>query len=58
MKLNALTVDCTLKKSPEQSSTEGQNMQDPLPPEGNTVPGWQPQACSGHDDRMPGGNAC
>jgi multimeric flavodoxin WrbA len=28
----------------------------PIPPEGNTVPGWQPEDCSGHDDRMPGGH--
>ena len=27
----------------------------PIPAEGNTVPGWQPDACSGHDDRMPAG---
>ena len=30
--------------------------QHPIPPEGNTVPGWQPEDCSGHDDRMPGGH--
>jgi len=28
----------------------------PIPPEGNTVPGWQPQECAGREDRMPGGH--
>ena len=28
----------------------------PIPPEGNTVPGWQPDECRGHDDRMPAGH--
>lgn len=28
----------------------------PIPPEGNTVPGWQPPDCRGHDDRMPAGH--
>ena len=28
----------------------------PIPPEGNTVPGWQPDECGGHDDRMPAGH--
>jgi multimeric flavodoxin WrbA len=28
----------------------------PIPPEGNTVPGWQPDDCRGHDDRMPAGH--
>jgi multimeric flavodoxin WrbA len=28
----------------------------PIPPEGNTVPGWQPPECRGHDDRMPAGH--
>lgn len=28
----------------------------PIPPEGNTVPGSQPDDCSGHDDRMPAGH--
>jgi multimeric flavodoxin WrbA len=28
----------------------------PIPPEGNTVPGWQPKECEGHHDRMPGGH--
>jgi multimeric flavodoxin WrbA len=28
----------------------------PIPPQGNTVPGWQPDDCEGHDDRMPGGH--
>ncbi len=27
----------------------------PIPLQGNTVRGWQPEDCSGHDDRMPGG---
>jgi multimeric flavodoxin WrbA len=30
--------------------------QNPIPPEGNTVPGWQPDECRGHDDRMPAGH--
>ena len=30
--------------------------QNPIPPEGNTVPGWQPDECRGHHDRMPGGH--
>lgn len=30
--------------------------ENPIPPEGNTVPGWQPDECSGHDDRMPAGH--
>jgi multimeric flavodoxin WrbA len=28
----------------------------PIPPAGNTVPGWQPDDWHGHDDRMPGGH--
>jgi len=28
----------------------------PIPPEGNTVPGWQPADCQGHHDRMPAGH--
>jgi hypothetical protein len=28
----------------------------PIPPEGNTVPGWQPDECRGHEDRMPAGH--
>ena len=28
----------------------------PIPPEGNTVPGGQPEDCAGHHDRMPGGH--
>jgi multimeric flavodoxin WrbA len=28
----------------------------PIPPEGNTVPGWQPPDCAGPGDRMPGGH--
>ena len=28
----------------------------PIPPEGNTVPGWQPDECRGHDDRLPAGH--
>jgi multimeric flavodoxin WrbA len=27
----------------------------PIPPEGNTVPGWQPESCD-HDTRMPAGH--
>jgi multimeric flavodoxin WrbA len=30
--------------------------QHPIPPEGNTVPGWQPDECRGHEDRMPAGH--
>ena len=30
--------------------------QHPIPPEGNTAPGWQPDECRGHDDRMPAGH--
>ena len=100
--LNALVLNCTLKKSPEPSNTQGlieiitghfdelgvkhetlrpvdfkipfgvvSDMgegdewlqilarilkQHPIPPEGNTVPGWQPDDCGGHDDRMPAGH--
>jgi multimeric flavodoxin WrbA len=28
----------------------------PIPPEGNTVPGWQPPECEGHEDRGPAGH--
>lgn len=28
----------------------------PIPPEGNTVPGWQPDDCQGHEDRSPAGH--
>lgn len=28
----------------------------PIPAEGNTVPGWQPPECRGHDDRGPAGH--
>ena len=28
----------------------------PIPPEGNTVPGWQPPQCEGPEDRMPAGH--
>jgi hypothetical protein len=27
----------------------------PIPPEGNTVPGWQPERCD-HDTRTPAGH--
>ena len=30
--------------------------QTPIPAEGNTVPGWQPDDCQGHEDRAPGGH--
>ncbi len=28
----------------------------PIPPEGNTVPGWQTEVCEGHEDRGPAGH--
>ena len=28
----------------------------PIPPEGNTVPGWQPEDCKNREERMPAGH--
>ena len=28
----------------------------PIPAQGSTVPGWQPDDCRDHDDRMPAGH--
>jgi multimeric flavodoxin WrbA len=28
----------------------------PIPPEGNTVPGWQPEECAHREERMPAGH--